>query len=281
MLAQESLREGRLEEALADLQQLVRKEPGQVQHRIFLFQLLAVMGRWERALAQLGTVEQLDPGAMPMVATYRPALAAEAVRAAVFAGEARPSLIGEPEEWMAWLVEALRLTAAGDHARAGELRAQAFEAAAPTPGDLDGAPFEWIADSDARLGPMLEVILNGRYAWLPFQRVRAIRVEAPADLRDLVWTPAFVTMATGAELPALIPTRYPGSEAGDSSTRMCRRTEWMELGAGTGCWTGTGQRMLATDRGEHPLMDVRNVQLRGSEASAGSGPAQGRDYSRG
>jgi len=150
MLAQESLREGRLEEALAELQTQVRKEPANVQHRVFLFQLLAVLGRWERALNQLEAVGELDPGAMPMVCTYRQAVAAEIARAAVFTGQVSPALIGEPQEWVAWLIEALRLTAAGDHARAGELRERAFEAAPATPGAVDGTAFEWIADADAR-----------------------------------------------------------------------------------------------------------------------------------
>jgi type VI secretion system protein ImpE len=194
------------------------------------------------------------------------------VRAAVFAGQASPSLIGEPQEWMAWLLEALRLTSAGEHARAGELRARAFEAAPSTPGEVDGAPFDWVADADARLGPMLEVIVKGRYAWLPFQRLRAIRLEAPADLRDLVWMPAYFTLENSTEIPALVPTRYPGSEANeDARIRLARRTEWTELFAGTGCWVGAGQRTLATDRGEHALMDVRVIQLHGGGGSAERG----------
>ena len=162
---------------------------------------------------------------------------------------------------MASLVEALRLTCAGEHAAAAELRAKAFEAAPALPGELDGAPFEWIADADARLGPMLEVVVNGRYGWLPFRRARAVRLEPPADLRDLVWMPAFVTLETGAEVAALVPTRYAGSEAGEDALRLSRRTEWKELGTGSGCWAGAGQRMLVTDRGDHPLMDLRDIRI--------------------
>ena len=244
MLAQDRLREGRLEEALDALQARVRTEPGDPRHRIFLFQLLAVL----EALGQ------------------RP-------RHQVFAGRATPPVIGEPEEWMAWLVEALRRTAAGDHARAAELRASAFDAAPATPGAIDEVPFEWIADADVRLGPMLEVVVHGRYAWLPLQRVRAIRLDAPADLRDLVWTPAFLTLETGAEIPALVPTRYPGSEA--SADAEIRRTEWHELDAATGCWVGAGQRMLATAAGEHPLMDVRLVRLGAGEDAPAPGAGAG------
>lgn len=264
------MRGARLDEALAALQEQVRSEPERVQHRVFLFQLLAVLGRWERALGQLEVIEQLDPKALPMVYTYRRAIAAESARAEVFAGRASPVIFGAPEAWMAWLVEGLRLTAAGDHAAAGELRARAFDAAPATAGDLDGEAFAWIADADARLGPMLEAILNGRYGWLPFHRVRAVRLERPADLRDLVWMPAFLTLEDGAEVAALVPARYPGSEAGADDVRRSRRTEWKELGLGTGCWAGLGQRMLVTDRGEHPLLDVRAVRLGDAQPGAES-----------
>ncbi len=46
MQAEESLREGRLQDALAELQAQVRKEPANAKYRIFLFQLLAVLGQW-------------------------------------------------------------------------------------------------------------------------------------------------------------------------------------------------------------------------------------------
>ena len=48
-----------------------------------------------------------------------------------------------------------------------------------------GQPFEWLADADMRLGPVLEAYINGRYAWIPFARLGRIRIEAPEDLRDV------------------------------------------------------------------------------------------------
>src|SRR5690606_40769521 len=60
----------------------------------------------------------------------------------------------------------------------------AFEAAPASAGMLDGKPFEWIADADMRLGPVIEAIINGKYFWLPFASVARLDLEAPADLRD-------------------------------------------------------------------------------------------------
>ena len=50
MTAQELLKEGKPAEALAALQAEVRAAPNDGKLRVFLFQLLAVLGQWERAV---------------------------------------------------------------------------------------------------------------------------------------------------------------------------------------------------------------------------------------
>jgi type VI secretion system protein ImpE len=121
-------------------------------------------------------------------------------------------------------------------------------------------------DGDSRLGPVLEAIVNGRYYWVPFHRIRTIRLEEPEDLRDLVWMPAYFTWANEGEAVGLIPTRYPGSESSpDPDIRRARRTEWIEQGAET--YSGLGQRMFFTDAGEYSLMDVRRIELESQDSS--------------
>ncbi len=66
------------------------------------------------------------------------------------------------------LAQALEHDAVGEGAAAAELRRQALELAEPTAGTIDGQAFAWIMDADPRLGPVLEVIVNGTYRWLPF-----------------------------------------------------------------------------------------------------------------
>lgn len=260
MSAEDSLRNGDLDQALTQLQDRVRKSPGEAKPRIFLFQLLAVLGQWERALTQLNVAGELDPGALAMVQTYREALNCEVLRSEIFAGKRSPLIFGDPEEWIALMLQALQATAEGQHGRAQETRDKAFETAPAMSGTLDGQPFEWIADADQRLGPLLEAIINGRYYWVPFHRIQAIHIDEPADLRDQVWLPASLTFANGGEAVALIPTRYPGSEnSTESRIRLARLTDWQELAPDA--YAGLGQRMLATDQGEYPLMDVREVIL--------------------
>ncbi len=270
MFAEQSLREGSLDETLTQLQDQVRKDPANASHRIFLFQLLAVLGDWNRAATQLKVAGELDAGTLAMVQTYREALRCEVLRADIFAGRNTPLVFGQPEKWVALMIEALRPSAEGDHAGAQSLREEAFELAPTTTGSIDGQAFEWIADADQRLGPILEVVVNGAYYWVPFDRIREIRVEEPADLRDLVWTPVQLTWSNGGGTVGLVPTRYPGSESSeDSLVRLARRTEWSE--PAPGIYVGLGQRMLATDSAEFPLMDTRLISLDTNEDPEAAG----------
>ena len=58
--AERAIREGSVDEALQLLQSAVRASPGDAALRIFLFQLLAVQGQWERSLNQLNVAAELD-----------------------------------------------------------------------------------------------------------------------------------------------------------------------------------------------------------------------------
>jgi type VI secretion system protein ImpE len=267
MDAEQALKAGDLDVALKQLQSQIRKSPGDAKLRVFLFQLLSVLGEWKKALNQLNVAAELDAGTLAMAGTYRPALQSARLRDRVFSGERDPVVFGEPERWVALLFQALRLGGQDDAEKSAGLRSEAFDLAPATAGVIDGEPFDWIADADMRLGPVLEMVLNGRYYWVPIQRVRAIRFEEPRDLRDLVWMPAQVTWTNGGESVALIPTRYPGSESSaDASIRLARRTDWLERGAGL--FVGVGQRMLATDQGEYPLLGVREIDLQQADSSA-------------
>lgn len=260
--AEALLRDGHLDEALGQLKDAVRKNPADAKLRIFLFQLLAVQGDWERALTQLQVIGEMDASSLPMVQTYREAIRCELLRQRVFAGQSTPLAFGEPRSWFALLAEALRLGAMGRKAEAAALRDEAFEQAPATPGMIDGRDFNWIADADSRLGPILEVIMNGRYYWMPFEAMQRIDIEAPGDLRDVVWMPAHLVFVNGGESVALIPTRYPGTtERPEPTLRLSRRTEWVDTGEGA--FWGLGQRVWATDEGEFPLMDVRQIVLSG------------------
>jgi type VI secretion system protein ImpE len=261
MDAQQLISEGQLAPALAALQDQVRKDPANPRLRTFLFQLLCVQGQWNRALTQLNVAAEMDAAALPMAQTYREAIQCEALREEVMAGKRVPVVFGEPQPWVALLFEALKLEAEGEPEAGAAARERAFADAPAIAGAVNGTPFEWLADSDTRLGPVLETILNGRYLWTPMMHIARIEIEAPADLRDNVWMPATFTWTNGATTVGFIPTRYSGTvKAGggagaDDALLLARRTQWNDEGH------ALGQRMFATDAGEFALMDVRTVEF--------------------
>lgn len=274
MTAEELLKSGKVNECLAQLQQQVRSDPAKAELRAFLFQALAITGKWDRALTQLNVAAEMDGQKLLVAEICRPALACEALRAEVFMGNKTPVVFGKPEEWVGWMIQANQLTAEKKHDAAARLREKALEAAPAVDGTIDGKPFEWLMDMDGRLGPILEAIIGGKYYWVPLSRIRTIRIEQPNALRDVVWAQSQFTWTNGGQSPGLIPTRYVGSEAsGDDQIRLARKTEWIDQPGGL--YTGLGQRMLCTNEGEYSLLEVRNIVLNNPMEAGSAGAGEG------
>jgi len=249
-----------LQDALQDLKEQVRQQPDNSRYRTFLFQLLAVVGDWERALNQLNVLSDLDVATVPMLHIYREAIRCESLRREIFAGLRKPLLLGEPPGWVATLLESVRLLGEGQYPPALSLRNEAFEQAPESSGTIDGQPFKWIADADSRLGPIMEVILSAKYYWVPFQQINIVTIREPKDLRDKVWLPAQFTWRNGGHAHGLIPARYAGSEnSQDPMIHLARKTDWISLA--DGLFQGLGQKMLTTDREEYPLLDIRQILM--------------------
>ena len=255
--AEQSLREGDPQKALRLLQDTIRSKPADAKLRVFLFQLLCVLGQWDRALNQLTVSGELDASTLAMVQTYREAIQCEGLREQVFLGKRAPLLFGEPETWVALLIEALLREGQGELDAARTLRDQAFENAPAVSGTIDGKAFEWLSDADMRLGPVLEAVINGKYYWVPLTRLSKIDIEPPTDLRDTVWMAAHLEFSHGGEAVALIPTRYAGTDLTQPLEALARQTHWDE--SMPGFFIGKGQRVLSTDSGDLALMDIRSI----------------------
>jgi type VI secretion system protein ImpE len=267
MTAEEALKAGQLDEALLALQDSIRQSPADPRLRRFLFQLHCVLGRWDKALTQLQVLAEMDAESLLLASIFQPLIQCEMLRGEVFAGKRSPIVFGEPEQWVGLLVQANALLSQGNIQAAKELQAQALEAAPASAGNINGQSFAWIADADGRLGPVLEVMLEGRYCWVPFHRIQRLTLEAPKDLRDLVWIPAQFVWTNGGETSGFIPARYPGTESTtDGALRLSRKTEWQDLG--DDFFLGLGQRIFATDAADVPLLEVRTIEFTPAEVTA-------------
>jgi type VI secretion system protein ImpE len=219
-----------------------------------------VLGKFDKALDQLQVISSLSAETMLLAQIFRPVIACELLRREVFAGRRSPLIFGEPVEWLGLLLRANELLAKGEFLAAAESRNQAFEAAPASAGEINGEPFEWIADNDSRFGPALEAIIEGKYYWIPFFRIQKIEIEKPGDLRDLVWLPVQFIWINGGSVGGHIPARYPATEeSSDGQLLLTRKTEWRQQPGET--YLGLGQRVLATNANEYPLLQCRTIAL--------------------
>lgn len=251
-----ALKEARLGEALDLLQNKIRADASSPQLRLSLLQLLCVLGQWERARTQLQVLDSFGTQDKAWLNVLGQSLMGEALRRDVFAGKTTPLVLGEPSAWVAKLIQALR----GEAAAQAALRAEAFDAAPAVAAKVNGADVPWLADADSRLGPVLEVIMDGKYYWAPFERIERLSVAAPTDLRHLVWIPAQAKWTAGGETPVMIPTRYIGTESSsDDRLRLARLTTWDEIAENQ--FRGLGQRLLTAGDTDFPLLEVRTIEF--------------------
>lgn len=260
-----------LADALSAVENRVRAEPANADHRAALAQLLCVNGQWPRARAQLKSWLALKPQAEPTVTLLEQCIDAEIARAAVFAGEAAPRLPGDGAGWVSALHQALVADSEGDGARAATLRDAALEAAPLSPArlflqdDEQGQTVEWLTDGDSRLGPVCEMAVNGQYYWLPFALISEMQFQPPASVTDLVWRHTLVKLVDGSEQVCQIPLRYPFDQQAGDAVRLAKVTEWRSEDDIT--FTGSGQKVWLDADNQFPLLDLTRLVFEAAESA--------------
>ncbi len=259
-MAEKKLFSGNLFQSLEDIKDQIRKDPSRAELRTCLFQLLCIQGEYKRALTQLNISGDMDDTNKLMAQVCGPLLNCEVLRDEIFKGNHSPLVFGEPEEWVGRMIQALMLDAKKNHKAAQSLRADAIEQAEPVPGTINGDPFEWLADADSRLGPLLEIIVEGRYYLTAISNIKRMTISAPCDLRDVLWLPVSVLWKNEGQSVGFLPARYHGSvEVGEESLLLGRETRWHEVLEDV--FFGLGQKMLVTDHHDYPIMAVREITL--------------------
>lgn len=256
--ADELIKSGDLPNARAALVEEVRTRPDDRKARMALSQILLVLGEWDKALTHMKALANLSPEALTLFTAYDRAVTAEKSREAVFAGKEAPQGLAPGGPWFRLLLDALKAETAGDAETAARLRSEAFEGAPETKGNADGVAFDFLADADARFGPALEVVLDGKYGLVPFEAVTELSLDGVRDLRDLVWMPARLTLKTGQSGHVFLPVRYPGAATdADPAIKLARKTEW-EDGGDLGN-RGRGQRVFDAGDTEIAILDLRRL----------------------
>ena len=232
MTAGQLFQAGKLDQAVQALGAELRDNPGDVQRRTFLFELLCFAGAYDRAEKHLDVLAQGGKDAQLGALLYAGALHAERSRTELFEKREYPKAAAEP--------------------------------AAPLTGTLNGQAFESFTDADPRIGAKLEVYAAGQYMWLPLEHIASIEMEAPKRLRDLLWSPALVRTGPafqGRELgevliPALTPLCF---KTADDAVRLGRMTVWQEIEDGE--LAPARQKLFLVDDEEFPFLELRQLEF--------------------
>lgn len=257
------LKDGDINGALSRAKAAVRDSPGDPEARARLFQMFCLDGEWDRAEAQLDALMTSSAVQAPIWKQFQILMRLERQRRESHETAAAPAIVGNPQDWMAGFAKAFELHQSGDIAGGAALREGALADAPAAGGSCDGVEFDWLMDGDARYGPMLEAFLptEGDYCWIPFSALTSLRIEEPSQINHFVWAPAHFTWSDGRVLHGFVPTRYVGSESsGDPAHALARGTDWVD--AGSGVFTGRGQRVLMSADDDFPLLDIREARFR-------------------
>ena len=260
MTATDAFKAGRLAEAI-DLQlAAVKGDPADHGKRVFLFELAAFAGDWDRARRQIDAVKYSEPDLEMATEKYRRILDGEDARRKLFADGVQPSFLGDPPEDVAFRLDAVRKLREGKTDEAAAILAEANEKLPDLSGTLNGKPFAGLRDADDLFAGVLEVFSRGLYVWVPLSQVESIASTPPRFPRDTLWLPAKLVTTAGESGDVFLPALYPGSSShADDAVRLGRATDWSESG---GLARGAGLRTFFHDAdGETALTDWREVQF--------------------
>ena len=246
-----------LEQIFQDAKARAKSSPIDLVARSTLWQVFAARGEFDRARKQLDMMSDLDSSWLIEVQACQGLIAAEEQRAAVFGGIQPPVCLGEPPPWFVKVVAALPLLAQGNSEDALSLLREVRDMTEALPGLLNGEAFEWACDGDARVSPCLEVIVQGRYLWVPWSAVRMLEMKPPTEVRDHLWQPAQIQVTEEGPIEAFVPVRYP--LPANESQAMSRSTDWTRLD--DEFFAGLGQKCVVTERAEIGYLDIRSLSF--------------------
>jgi type VI secretion system protein ImpE len=258
--AMELLDRGELLAAIDELSGRVKANPTDLQKRIFLFELLLFAGEWERAERQLDVIGHQSAETELGVQVYRDNIKAERARSRLFSDGLRPHFVSDPPGYVDLHLDAINRLREGDRGAARETLDRAEEERPAFSGSLNGRQFSDLRDYNDLVGPVLEMIVKDQYTWFPFEQLRRLEIDAPKNLRDLVWTPARIESADGSNGEVYIPCLYEGSGSHPSDrVKLGRMTDWKDVGAGL--YLPSGLRTLLVDGEDRGLLEVRRIEF--------------------
>jgi type VI secretion system protein ImpE len=240
--------QGDLEKATSIQIDWVRDHPSDVGSRLFLVELLAFQGEWDRAERQLKALLTNQAQEDAAVNLYIQCIESERKRTAFYSGKNSPKVLGQLTDSMKLRLECFHKS---DSEKDQAIQSALVLEAGAVSGyqiRLNGQKYQSGRDGDDLLGTVLEVFANGEYFWVDLSQVQVLIIEKPKYPRDLIWLPARLEMNEEAG-NVFLPVLYHGSaKLTDSELRLGRATDW-ESRFDDRLTVGLGQKEWYFDQG--------------------------------
>jgi type VI secretion system protein ImpE len=261
MDAKELFKAGALTEALATASDDVKQHPVDLARRGFLCELLCFAGEWSRADAQLDALGHQDPQLMLGISMFRQLIRAEQARQQFHAEGRLPEFLEPPSPHLQHCLEASIRIREGRSGEAVALLNEAERLRPKVSGVCDGRPFEDLRDVDDLTAPFFEILTsNGKYFWIPIERVELIEFYAPERPRDLLWRRVHMVVSGGPDGEVFLPTLYAGSATDpDERIRLGRMTDWR--GGDGSPVRGAGQRLFLVGDDGRGILELKQLTL--------------------
>ncbi len=256
----ELIRAGNLSGAIQEATQQVRAYPTDLTARVSLFELLCLIGEYDRAEKQLDVLEQQREKTDLGVQVYRNCLRAEKKRRRVYAGEVEPHFLNEPPSYIDLNLEAIRHAKEERFADARKALDRAEEERPALSGRLNDKVFQDFRDSDDFTAPVLELFVHDKFTWLPLQQIRTLEILPPKQLRDLLWASARIESVNGTKGEVIVPALYNGTSMdSNDQVRLGRLTDWRLIAEDL--YRAAGLRMFLADDEDQSIFELKLVSF--------------------
>jgi type VI secretion system protein ImpE len=223
--------------------------------------LLCFAGDWPRADAQLDVIGGQDSQLLLGINMFRQLIRAEQARQQFYAEGRVPEFIDAPAPHLECCLKASICLREGRPAEAASLLEEAERLRPTVSGICNGQPFADLRDVDDLTAPIFEVLAsNGKYYWIPIDRVEVMEFREPEHPRDLLWRRVHMVVRGGPDGEVFLPTLYAGSAGEpDERFRMGHMTDWRG-GEGSPV-RGVGQRMFLIGDDGRGIMELQQITI--------------------
>jgi type VI secretion system protein ImpE len=247
---------GAIEAALA----FVKANPTNPSARIFLFELSAFAGDWERAKRQLDVIGHQDTTAMIGSKIYEQCIIAEGKRADFFSKGTKPEFLATPPDYIYGILMANTRFREGNLAETKEILDKTEAERPAIACKVNGADAEDFRDYNDLTSLVLEVIIKDSYVWVPFEQIEKITFTEPKSLRDHFWLQATMETDNGTNGDVFIPALYNDSwRSGDDTVRLGKVTDWRDIGEDI--YVGEGTKLFAVGSEHKTILDLQTIEF--------------------